>query len=95
MNIFEKIKLAAPSKILQKQNILELLQDVGNKWGQEDLKYLYLIDGTRIKSLVMIPLSTRVLVASNSKIFSGIESLDQVETNVICRSSRSRDISPP
>jgi hypothetical protein len=58
------------------------------KLKEENLKALYLLDGTRIKTLVLVPPETRVLVASMSKTFIGIEGLDKIEEMLKSKSSK-------
>ena len=81
MNLYEKLQLTSPSEILQKQNQKELIQEISNKF-KCDIKSLFLLNGTKIKSLMTIPLQARVLVASQTKEFNGIHGLDYLEENL-------------
>jgi hypothetical protein len=51
LNLYERLNIASPAYILQKQNLMELLQDISQKLN-EDLQYLFTLSGKRIKTLV-------------------------------------------
>eukprot|EP00347_Sterkiella_histriomuscorum_P008803 403343691 len=68
----------APPYIIQKQNLQELLQEIGDKFDK-DQKTLYTIFGQRITSLVQIPPNCKVLICSPSKNFKGLQGLKNVQ----------------
>lgn len=47
-----------------------------------DTKSLFLLNGTKIRSLITIPLQSRILVVSGKKEFVGIKGLDFLEENI-------------
>ncbi|CDW77779.1 ubiquitin conjugating enzyme e2 [Stylonychia lemnae] len=90
LNIFEKLNLAAPSYIIQKQNLQEMLQDIGARFGK-DQKALFTIYGQRITSVIQIPPNARILVSSPSKKFKGLQNINKIEQILIDEQRNSFD----
>ena len=55
-DLYHRVDLASPSALMMKQIILEIIDEVNNKHKLEKnpMAYAFLIDGTRIKSLMDI-----------------------------------------
>lgn len=63
---------------MMKQLILEIIDEVNNKHklDKNPMAYAWLLDGTRIKSLMDIHQKARVIVVSKSKQFEGLRGLE-------------------
>ena len=81
MDLYHRIDLAKPSALMMKQIILEIIDQVNTKHKLEKapMAYAWLLDGTRVKSLMDIHQHTRVLVVSKSKHFEGIRGLEKLD----------------
>lgn len=51
LNLYERVMVAAPALIIQKQQVKEFLQDLSVRMGVE-IKALFNLDGKRIKTLI-------------------------------------------
>lgn len=72
--------LANPSSLMMKQLILEINDEVNtkHKLDKNPMAYAWLLDGTRIKSLMDIHQQSRVIVVSRTKQFEGIKGLESL-----------------
>ena len=77
LNLYERIMVAAPAIITQKQCLKEFLQDLGAKMKQ-DIRAIYTITGKRIKTLIQIPMYAKTLIASTDKHFRGLAGIDKI-----------------
>ena len=55
-DLYHRVDLAKPSDLMMKQIILEIIDEVNtkNKLDKDPMAYAWLLDGTRIKSLMDI-----------------------------------------
>jgi len=74
----QKIELAPPSQAMQEQCMLEILEEVSNKIG-EQYESAWLIDGQRMLSPLDLPIQARILVVSRGEEFCGIRNLEKFE----------------
>jgi|LauGreDrversion4_2_1035121.scaffolds.fasta_scaffold682859_2 hypothetical protein len=49
---------------------------------QKDIKAIFNLNGKRIKSLVSVPMYTKVLIASTEKEFIGIRGISKLMSNI-------------
>lgn len=56
MDFYETVDLAKPSQVLQEQMVLEILDEVTNKFKEQGfndiLQHCYMLNGERVKSLI-------------------------------------------
>ena len=48
----------------------------------KDLKALYTLDGKRIKTLISVPMYTKVLIVSKEKAFKGLIGIDKIRSDI-------------
>jgi hypothetical protein len=78
VNFFEKLRMANASQTLLKQNLNEFLQDISLRF-KKDLVRAFTIEGQKIKNLLQVPLSQRILVVSDRKNFQGIKNVNIID----------------
>ena len=78
LNLYERLMLAAPAIVLQKQMMKEFLAELSLKVGQEILS-LYTVTGKRIRTVISIPMYSKVLICSTEKSLKGLKNLDKVQ----------------
>jgi len=74
----QKIELAPPSQAMQEQCMLEILEEVSNKIG-EQFETAWLIDSKQMLSPLDIPIQARILVVSKNEEFCGVRNLEKFE----------------
>ena len=81
LDLYQRGELAKPSKLLQKQVILEALDEVNQRleMSSNPVYYAWQLDGNRVKSFMDIHQNCRIIVVSQEKSFKGIEGLDQFQ----------------
>ena len=48
----------------------------------KDLKALFTLDGKRIKTLISVPMYTKVLIVSTEKVFKGLVGIDKIRSDL-------------
>ena len=78
MDLYQRVDLAKPSKLMLKQMVLETVDEVNSRLNcyKKPLMYAWLLDGTRVKSFMDIHQKTKIIVVSRSKDFKGIKGLE-------------------
>jgi hypothetical protein len=66
LNLYESLMLAVPAIVLQKQMMKEFLVELSLKVGQEILS-VYTVTGKRIRTVISIPMYSKVLICSTDK----------------------------
>lgn len=94
LNIYERIMVAAPAIIIQKQILKEFLQDLSIKM-QCEIKALYSLTGKRIRTLIQVPMYSKVLIASPEKSFKGIKGIDKLRAIVEANQERESVMKEP
>lgn len=64
-----------PSQAMQEQSMLEILDEVSTKLG-EQFESAYLIDGSKMRSPLDLPIATRIIIASKNESFKGVTGLE-------------------
>ena len=66
---------------MMKQLILEIIDEVNtkHKLDKAPMAYAWLLDGTRVKSLMDIHQGCRVMVVSRNKQFEGLKGLEKLQ----------------
>lgn len=77
LNIYERIIMATPAIIIQKQILKEFLQDLSAKMSME-IKAIFTVTGKRIKTLIQIPMYAKTLLVSTEKVFKGLKGIEQI-----------------
>ena len=78
LNLYERLMLAAPAIVLQKQMMKEFLAELSLKVGHEILS-IYTATGKRIRTVISIPMYSKVLICSTEKSLKGLKNLDKVQ----------------
>jgi hypothetical protein len=80
MDLYHRVDLAKPSPLMMKQLLLEIVDEVNTKHQLEKapMMYTWLLDGTRVKSLMDIHQQCRVIVVSQTKKFEGLKGLENL-----------------
>lgn len=96
MDLYHRIDLAKPSSLMMKQLLLEILDEVNTKHSLDKnaMQYVWTLDGTRVKSLMEVHQSCRVLVVSASKTFEGLRGLDNLSGFSAMQDEASRKVKP-
>lgn len=81
LNIYERIMVAAPAIIIQKQILKQFLQDLSNKMSLE-IKAIFTVTGKRIKTLIQVPMYAKILLISTDKVFKGLKGLEKIQAEV-------------
>lgn len=81
MDLYARVDLAKPSPLMMKQIILEIIDEVNSRHKLEKapMAYAWLLDGTRVKTLMDIHPECRILVVSRNKTFEGIRGLEKLD----------------
>lgn len=66
LDLYQRVELAKPSKLLQKQVILEALDEVNQRleMSNNPVYYAWQLDGNRIKSFMDIHQNCKIIVVS-------------------------------
>ena len=94
LNLYERLMLAAPAIVLQKQMMKEFLAELSMKVGQE-IKAVYTITGKRIRTVISIPMYTKALVCCTDKAFEGLKNLVRVQAIAEARPDRESIMKEP
>lgn len=81
LNIYERIMVAAPAIIIQKQILKQFLQDLSNKMSLE-IKAIFTVTGKRIKTLIQVPMYAKILLISTDKVFKGLKGLEKIQAEL-------------
>ena len=81
LNIYERIMVAAPAIIIQKQILKQFLQDLSNKMSLE-IKAIFTVTGKRIKTLIQVPMYAKILLISTEKVFKGLKGLEKIKAEL-------------
>lgn len=81
LNIYERIMVAAPAIIIQKQILKQFLQDLSNKMSLE-IKAIFTVTGKRIKTLIQVPMYAKILLISTEKVFKGLKGLEKIQAEL-------------
>ena len=78
LDLYQRIELAKPSKLLMKQIILETIDEVNTRLDMQNspMYCAWQLDGSKIKSFMDIHQNCRVIVVSPDKDFKGIQGLE-------------------
>lgn len=71
-----------PSQAMQEQSMLEVLDEVSTKLGQQ-FESAWLLDGERMRSPLELPIATRIVVASTTEGFKGIRGLEHFQAGLM------------
>mgnify|MGYP001021786145 CR=1 FL=1 len=89
LTLNQKIELSLPSQAMQEQSMLEILDEVSTKIGKQ-VESAWLLDGSRMRSPLDLPIQTRIIVASVNEEFKGISGLEHFEGHAVASMKEDR-----
>lgn len=79
LTLNEKIELGKPSKDLMEQCMLEIIDEVSTKMG-EQFETAWMMDGQPMKTPLQLPLQCRIMIVSKSEEFAGLKGREHFES---------------